>query len=181
MKAGFIPGVLFLLLFAPSMAFTADVLHLKSGEIIPCEIEAITDNIVTFSFQVPGNTSGSAKRTIPAEQVAHVEFGFETGEKAAFSQREEMSSGELQKWWDFHFAHLHRPRARTAAWGIALGNALLREDPESEGKTALALFDRIAARAWSQADVDLARQGRLRSLIALGDLETAMAEPQPKV
>jgi len=150
-----------------------DVLHLQNGAKVVCEIEALTDNIVTFSFQVG---EGTGKRTLPTDQVAHVEFGFETGEEEDFREREELSADELERWWDFHFAHLHRPRSRTAAWGLALGNALLREDPESKGKEALALFDRIAERAWSQGDIDLARQGRLRSLIALGELDTAMGE-----
>jgi hypothetical protein len=150
-----------------------DVLHFKNGTVLPCEIEALTDNIVTFTFQVG---EGKGKRTLPVEQISHVVFGFETGEEADFREREELSSDELENWWDFHFAHLDRPRSRTAAWGIALGHALLREDPESKGKEALALFDRISGRAWSEEDVALAKQGRLRALIALGELETAMGE-----
>lgn len=158
---------------AGSVSAAEDVLHFKNGTVLPCEIEALTDNIVTFSFQVG---EGRGKRTLPSDQVAHVEFGFETGEEADFREREDLSSDELENWWDFHFAHLHRPRSRTAAWGIALGSALLREDPDSRAKEALALFDRIAGRAWSDEDVALAKQGRLRALIALGELQIAMGE-----
>lgn len=158
---------------------SGDVVHLKTGEVIPCEIEALTDNIVTFSFSVSaGTAAGSAKRTLPMDQVSHVVFGFEPGEEIAFAARDTLSVEELEGWWDLHFAHLHRPRSRTAAWGIALGNARLRAGGESETKDALALFDRILSRAWSQADLDQAKQGRLWALIALGDLETAMGEAQ---
>lgn len=169
----------FLVVSGGCAAASEDVIHLKTGEVIAGTIEALTDNIVTFTFRVGnGAAAGSAKRTIQAGQVAHVEFGFEAGEEEALRRRDTLASAELEKWWDFHFAHLHRPRSRTAVWGIALGNALLREGEESEAREALALFDRIAGRAWSQKDVDLAKQGRLRALIALGDLDTAMGEAQ---
>jgi len=150
---------------------------LESGESIVCDIEALTDNIVTFSLPpAPGATAGSAKRTLRMNTVSHVVFGFEKGEEDTFAQRDKLDSALLETWWNFHFAHLHRPRSRTAAWGNALASALLREEPESNAKRALALSDRIIARAWSEDDVAAAKQGRLEALIALGDLETAMGE-----
>lgn len=161
-------------LVAPAQS--QDVIHLKTGESSICEIEAVTDNIVVFLMSGPGG--GSAKRTIPMERVDYLEFGFETGEKAVFDDLENISAEILESWWEFHFSNLHRPRSRTASYGIAFGNALVKEAPATGTARALSVFDRIIERAWSDEDKSLARQGRLRALIASGELETAVGEAQ---
>lgn len=154
-----------------------DVVHLKTGESAACTVTAITDNIVTFTLPtVEGVAGGSARRTLSMDRVAYVEFGFQPGEESVFQGRDQLGVEILEKWWNFHFGNLHRPRSRTAAYGNALGNALLREDGEGRHRRALALFDRIMERAWSPEDVAAANQGRLRALIAVGDLETAVKE-----
>lgn len=171
------PALLLLATSPLAVAADEDVIVFENGDSVVCRIEALTDNIATFRLPpVPGVAGGSARRTVSTDQVSHVLFGFVEGEERAFEKRGELGSETLATWWDYHFAHLHRPRSRTAAWGVALGEALLREDPEENGREALALFDRIIERAWSEDDVALAEQGRLRALIALGDLETAMGE-----
>jgi len=157
-------------------AQSQDVIHLKTGESSACEIEAVTDNIVVFLMRGPGG--GTAKRTLPMERVDFIEFGFETGEEAVFNDLENISAEILESWWEFHFSNLHRPRSRAGVYGIAFGNALLRENPEVGAARALSVFDRIIERAWADHDKSLARQGRLRALIASGELETAVGEAQ---
>ncbi|MEX2580617.1 MAG: hypothetical protein WD342_16290 [Verrucomicrobiales bacterium] len=154
-----------------------DVIHLKSGDPVHCEIEALTDNIVSFALRSSAGTAGgTARRTIPAEQVDYVAFGFEPGEEAVFRRLDEADAATLDEWWGFHFGDLHRPRSRTASYGVALGGALIEEESESARRRGLELFDRVIERAWSAKDVAAAKQGRLRALIALGDLETATKE-----
>lgn len=154
-----------------------DVVHLETGESVPCRVEALTDNIVTFSLLTSGGPAGgSAKRTLPADRVSRVDFGWADGEAEAFARRGELDAESLEGWWDLHFAHLHRPRSRTAAWGIALAAALLRDEGESGASRALSLCDRIVARAWSSDDIAAARKGRLEALIAKGELDTAVTE-----
>jgi len=160
-----------LLLFG--MVSAADVIHLKNGETITTEIDALTDKIISFSQR---SSVGSASRTLPVEQVEYVEFGFDPGEEGVFQRLETADMATLEKWWNAYFSHLHRPRSRTAAYGIALANALIAQESESSRKRGLALFDRIAARAWSDEDVASAKQGRLQALIILGELETAREE-----
>ena len=155
------------------MVSAADVIHLKNGETITTEIDALTDKIISFSQR---SSVGSASRTLPVEQVEYVEFGFDPGEEGVFQRLETADMATLEKWWNAYFSHLHRPRSRTAAYGIALANALIAQESESSRKRGLALFDRIAARAWSDEDVASAKQGRLQALIILGELETAREE-----
>lgn len=173
--------------FAATGAFLAavgalpaqDIIYLKTGESIACRVDALTDKIVNFSLlSDPGTAGGSARRTVAAGQIEHIEFDFQEGESALFEKRHEATAESLKYWWDSSFSHLHRPRSRTAAYGIAFAEALLRESPETAAGRALSIFDRIIERAWAPADVVLARQGRLRALMALGELETATVEAQ---
>lgn len=161
------------ILLLSGSVLAADVIHLKNGETITTAIDAITDNIVTFSQR---SAVGSASRTLPADQVEYVEFGFEPGEEEVFGQLDSLDAATLEKWWNFHFGHLHRPRSRTAAYGIAFARKLIEEDSESEKNRGLGLFDRIIERAWSEKDIASAEQGRLQALIALGELEDARDE-----
>jgi hypothetical protein len=141
------------LCFLSLNAMSQDVVHLKSGESTVCQIDAITDNIVTYTLpRMRGATQGVARRTLQMEQVDYVEFGFQPGEESVYEGRDQLEAETLEKWWDFYFAHLHRPRSRTAAYGVAFGNALLRKEEARYHREALALFDRIIERAWSPED-----------------------------
>lgn len=154
-----------------------DVVHLKTGESAACTVTAITDNIITYTLPtIRGSRGGLAKRTLQMDRVSHVEWGFRPGEETAWENRDTASVEAAEKWWNEWFASIHRPRARTAGWGIAFGNALLRANRGGSDQRALSLFDRIIERAWSEDDVASAKQGRLRALIAIGDLETAVKE-----
>jgi len=161
----------------PSPLAAQDLVVLKTGESAAAVIETVTDNILTFALvSNVGPAGGTARRTVPMEQVDYLEWEFEPGEEAAYEGRADLGAAALQEWWDHHFAHLHRPRSRAAAFGNALGRALLREGETRAAERALGLFDRIADRAWSPADAEDARRGRLEALIALGDLVTATEE-----
>ena len=157
--------------------FGQDVIVLKNGQYAACEIEALTDNILTFTLiQQGANQGGVARRTINTSEVAYVEFDFEPGEEEAFAAKETLDMESVEAWWNHHFAHLHRPRSRTGAWGIALGYALLDKDVDLYGSRALQLFERIADRAWSEIDIAAAKRGQLHALMALGELERAITE-----
>ncbi len=162
---------------ACGVTFSQDVIYLKTGESLACQVDDLTDNIVNFSLlPSAGTAGGSARRTIPADLVAYVELAFKPGEEAFFADREKATAEQLKGWWEFHFPHLHRPRSRAAAYGLAFAHALVREEPVTGVDRALSLFDRIIARAWSEEDVAAAKHGRLNALMAKGDLETATVE-----
>ena len=162
-----------------SIATGEDVIYLKTGESAICRIDAITPKITNFTLLTdPGPAKGSARRTVATDRVEYFVFGFKPGEEEVFKNRRKENSEVLEKWWNTWFAHLSRRRSRTAAFGNAFGHALLREDPDSNAQRTLALFDRIMERAWSEDDFAAAKQGRLRALMAMGDLETATHEAQ---
>ena len=74
--------ILFLMaLFAVVESRGRDVIVLKNGQYAACEIEALTDNIVTFTVhQREGDGGGVTRRTIKTSEVDYVEFDFEPGE-----------------------------------------------------------------------------------------------------
>ncbi|MEM7698868.1 MAG: hypothetical protein AAF236_10730 [Verrucomicrobiota bacterium] len=171
--------LLALLTLAPSLlsAQNYDVVHFPDGEPVVCRIEGATDNIVAVSFpgrEAPGG--GPLKRTFPADQVSHIEWGFAEGEQIVFENLERANAESLEFWWNHHFSHLHRPRSRTAAYGIAFGDRLIRNDSEAIRKRGLGIFNRVIEKAWSEKDIADAKKGRLRALMSLGQLEQARTE-----
>jgi len=163
------------LCFATSLA-AQDFVVMKSGETLACRIDDLTDAIVNVTVPGAAGSPGSAKRSLAAAQVERIEFGFRPGEEALFGKRGSATAAELKPWWDLWFPHLHRPSSRSGGWGVAYGNALVREGGAIGAEKALSLFDHLIAKAWSPTDKTAARQGRLQSLIAKGDLATATAE-----
>jgi len=161
--------------FATSLA-AQDLVVMKSGETLACRIDDLTDAIVNVTVPGAAGAPGSAKRTLAATQVERIEFGFRPGEEVLFEKRGSATAAELKPWWDLWFPHLHRPSSRSGAWGVAYGNALVREGGASGAEKAISLFDHLIAKAWSPQDKTAAKQGRLQSLIAKGDLATATAE-----
>lgn len=171
--------VILLCSFVVTVAGADDVIYLKTGESTVCRIDAITPKITNFTLlSDPGPAKGSARRTVATDRIDYFVFGFKPGEEVVFNNRRKESAEVLEKWWNTWFAHLGRRRSRTAAFGNAFGHALLREDPDIHSNRALSVFDRVIARAWSEHDVAEAKQGRLRALMAMGDLETATHEAQ---
>ena len=164
--------------FPLRFATASDVIYLSNEQAIQCKIEAITDNIVTYITEVrlPNGQTGIAKRTIPASQVKFVDFGPIPGELDLIENLYSATAKEIDEIWDKKFGNLHRPRNNAGKIGIALGHALLRDDREFQWKRALDLFDLIREKAWDDESKKAARQGRLKSLIRLGEIETAIVE-----
>ncbi len=151
-------------------AFALDVVHLKDGRVLRCHIKAVTDNILSYTLAT------EELRTIQMDGVDYIDFGFSEGEEPFFRELTKASENALKNAWDAQYGSLHRPRSRTAKYGIAYADALLKNDREYSQKTALEIFDLILDRAWLEEDKATARQGRLRALIRLGDLDRAFKD-----
>ncbi len=166
-------------LFAASIVLTSlhadDEIHLKNGESAEVKLEAVTENIVTFIIDSP---RGPSKRTIQLDTVDFILWGYGVGEESVFSNLESASREVVEKLWNEYFPHLHRPRSRTARYGIVFADRLLETEREQDWKRGLGIFDRIIEKAWSGDDKDSAKQGRLRALIRLGQWEQAKSEAE---
>ncbi len=157
---------------ATSNAFALDVVHFKNGKILKCKIDAVTDNILNYYTTV----SSAGLRTIQMKDVEYIDFGFSEGEEVFFSNLEQASTEALKNAWTTQYGNLHRPRSRTAKYGLAYADALLKEESEFSQKTALDIFDRVGKKAWLESDRATAYQGHLRALIRLGELDRALKD-----
>ena len=165
-------------IFLATSSHALDVIHLPDGQSIQCRIDAITDNIVTYSTSVrlPNGRTGTSQRTIPADRVKFIDFGPIPGEKELMAKLGTATVEEIDLIWDKKYRNLHRPKSNTGTIGIALGNALLKKENDFHWKRALELFGIIHKEAWDQGSKNAAKQGRLKTLIRLGELETAITE-----
>ncbi|MCB1090956.1 MAG: hypothetical protein KDL87_05470 [Verrucomicrobiae bacterium] len=161
-----------------SLARGEDVLHLKDGTVVRCEIQAITDNILTYktTIDLGGGRTASAQPTVPTSTVDYIEFGPLPGETELMASPQSADPKALEKVWDETSKHLHRPRSNAGAIGLAYADRLLRLPESFQWDFALTVFDRIRERDWNPAHRDEARKGRLRALIQLGRLKEATAE-----
>ncbi len=155
-----------------------DVLHLKDGKVIRCEITAITDNVLSYKTTIDlGNgRTASAEPTISPEAVDFIEFGPLPGEAEILADPEGASLDAIQKLWDEESRHLHRPRSNAGEIGLLYGIRLLAEPDDFQWRFAMAVFDRILERDWNTEHHAPAKSGRLRALIQLGRLDEAIAE-----
>ena len=155
-----------------------DAVHLKNGETLDCRIEAITDNILTYqtSVDLGGGRSATARRTISPDFVDFIEFAALPGESENLADPGALDLKKIEAVWFEISRHLHRPRSNAGRIGLAYANALLNSEKEYEWDQALALFDRIREQDWNPENHQAAFQGRLRTLIQIGDLETALHE-----
>ncbi len=171
-------AILTLLLLANATIVAGqDLVVGKGGETMRGRIEVLTDRLVTIRLSggegVPG---ASALRRWPADQVDWIEFGFTPGEEEVFARRSTQTAETLKPWWERDFAHLHRPRSRAPAWGLAYAEALLREENPRSAERAIAVCDLLLQRAWSTEVVRAAKRARLQARLLVGQLDQAVDE-----
>ena len=67
-----VPGILLAFFVILSSGRAEDVLHLKNGRVVRCEIVAITDNVLTYktTIDIGGGRTASAQPTIPSSRAA---------------------------------------------------------------------------------------------------------------
>ena len=159
-------------------ARTEDVLYLKDGKVIRCEITAITDNVLRYKTTIDlGNgRTASAEPTISPEAVDYIEFGPVEGEEAILAAPESATLEDVRHLWDEVSRHLHRPRSNAGRIGLLYGNRLLDQPEEFRWNSAISVFDRILERDWNDENHLGAKTGRLKAMIQLGRLDEAISE-----
>lgn len=173
------PLALLAALALPAVSARAeDVLYLKDGTRVRCEIVAITDNILTYktTIDLGGGRLGSSQPTIPTPAVDYIEFGPLPGETELMAAPDRADPKALQALWDEKAKHLHRPRSNAGAIGLAYADRLLAQPEKFQWDFALSIYDRLLERDWDPERRKAARTGRLRALIRAGDLGQATAE-----
>ncbi|MCB1235202.1 MAG: hypothetical protein KDM91_09040 [Verrucomicrobiae bacterium] len=162
-------------LAAPATGLRAqDVLHLKTGQTVPCAIEAVTDNIVTF--RLPGMAKNAPPRSAKMEAVEFIEFAPLPGEAKVLADPAKAPPETLEKLWTDKSRLLGRPRSNAGALGVLHARALLRGDDPLFWQRAIVICDRVRERDWDEKVRHDARETRVQALIRLERFDEARKE-----
>lgn len=148
-----------------------DTIFLSNGERRAGRVTGV--DAQGFAFEVPlvpGQPPAVVK--IPRASVTQIEFAPDDARDATIARGAASQVAALwQRWEPF----LTIPRSPAARVGVRHGALLLEA---KDAKTARELFARIEREAWNQDDRMAAKNGRLRAMIALGEVKDALAEAQ---
>ena len=132
-----------------------------------------------FRLEVPlaGSVNGApvfASVTIPREGVVQIEFGpDEARERKLKDPKDITEMAALWKQWE---PFLGVPKSPAGRIGSIYGDMLLQTRTPENAQAALVLFTLIEASAWAQDSRMLAKQGRLRAMIATGNAAAAVKD-----
>ncbi|MEM8956000.1 MAG: hypothetical protein AAGD22_17725 [Verrucomicrobiota bacterium] len=159
--------------FAGSV-WAVDVIHLKEGEPIPCEILELSDNNVRIkvTISVAGGEAFSTK-VVPMASVAFIDFEPEAGEEFLLESGGVEDVGEIEGIWEAKRENLHRRNSNAGEVGLKLAELLVERGSMEDGK---ALYERVETGDWDEKRRGRARQGRLRVLLAMGEVDAAVKE-----
>jgi tetratricopeptide (TPR) repeat protein len=163
-----------------SAAIAEDVVHIKDHDPVEGEIQFINEEKVTLKTTIelaPGQF-GSRTVDIAAKFIDFIEFEPLPGETEILADPAAADLSALEALWDAKRVHLGRPRSNAGQVAMAYAERLLEVDSEIQRQTAHEIFEKVEKNDWNRENEQLAKQGRLRALIALGQIEEAIGEAE---
>ena len=161
-----------------------DVLILKNGDRRAGDIASADENVirlrVSLNADAPGTppapSSAMATVSIPRSDVVSIEFRSDPALEARLRTPSTTTIYELEAHWKKHEPWLPTARSPAGAIGCSFGNALLATGDSDKADRALELFTLIEEKSWSNEDKALAKQGRLRAMVATGRASEAIEQ-----
>jgi hypothetical protein len=161
-------------LLATTLAATAqDVLFLKngdrrSGEIISANETTIRLRVSLGGPDMPGAATAMATLGIPRADIDAIEFKADQAREERLRCATPDRIAELEADWKRQEPWIGFPRSQAGVIGCKLGELLLLTKNPSQASAALELFTLIEKNSWNDEDKGLAKQGRLRAMVATG-------------
>lgn len=156
-----------------------DTLFLEGGKTRVGKILAVDAKNFRLEVALSGSVNGApvfASVTIPREGVVQIEFGPDDARERKLKEAKDIAEiAELWKQWE---PFLGVPKSPAGRIGTIYGDRLLLTRTPENAQSALALFTRIEASAWGEDSRMLAKQGRLRAMIATGNAAAAVKDAQ---
>lgn len=163
------------------LAHAEDVLFMRSGEKRTGVLQEV--DAKQFRLQVPlpalpgaSGPAAFASVSIPRADVESITFAPDPALDQLLSSPQPTNVPELQARWTKSLPWLSIPRSPAAKIGNTLGDVLLRANDPAKAAAALALFNQIESAAWDDTDKMVAKQGRLRAMVATGNAKDAIHE-----
>lgn len=154
-----------------------DVLFLRNGP--PRAGRSVERDGTVFRLSVPlipGQPP--AKVTIPAEEVERIEFADDPAREAFLRGEADQDVIAAARWWGANERFTNQPNSPAPAIGRRYADLLLAHENPLFRQRALEIYTRLEQEAWSPTERALARQGRLRAMIATGRAAEAVEEAQ---
>ncbi len=174
------------LLMADSHAQTPlglDTLFMASGEKSVGKLAGFDAQIYRLQKSLsplPGAPAGAAPIfatvTIPRVNVVHIEFGPDEDRDKKLKEATPAQLTEIEALWKQFEPWLPIAKSPAGDIGVVYGDLLLRSGDPANAQKALALFARIEKESWDETDTVLAKQGRLRAMVATGSAKEAVVE-----
>lgn len=162
-----LPTILFLSTVMLVSGFAEDVVMMKDGNALEGEILGLNKDFVTLKIR---GEIGSSTSRIAYQNVEYIEFTPLEGEKEA------NDVDALEGIWEQKQKYLSQPRSNAGYFGLAFAEKLLESSNKFRQERAQGIFEMVEAKDWNTENHPRAKQGRLRSMIALGAIKEAMSE-----
>ncbi len=169
-----------LVLAALLASLPADTVHFVNGFREPLEGEITSFQeagiVVRGTVTLSGGQKASSTEQIPWNAIDHLMFSPLPGETTLLSNPGAAGLKDLEELWMAKLPHLKRPRSNAGDVGILFAERLLTLESEYPWERAMGIFTSIDRDDWNPATRARAKQGRLRTLIALGRIQEATRE-----
>tara|TARA_R110002096_G_scaffold292391_1_gene486900 strand:+ start:6718 stop:7587 length:870 start_codon:yes stop_codon:yes gene_type:complete len=165
MKVPFI--ILSLCLALSDDGVAEDLIMLKNGNALEGELLSLSDEYATLRIR---GEVGSSTGRIAYRNIDYIEFSAIPGEDTA------SDVDSLEKIWEQKQKLLSQPRSNAGEIGLSFAEKLLETSNKFTQERALGIFALIEEKDWNTENHPRAKQGRLRSMIALGSINEAMSE-----
>lgn len=175
--------LLSIVLFVTTALHAEDVLFLNNGEKRSGQLIGMDEK--SFRLRVslppapgspPGAASPFASTSIPRTSVEHIEFAPDPALQALLKNPTASQLAGIEARWEKVNSWLAVPRSSAARVGNALGDLWIRSGDPVRAVQALELFRKIEKEAWNDSDKMTAKQGRLRAMVATGQVKEAVQE-----
>lgn len=131
-----------------------------------------------FRLQIPPSQPGQPTITVnePRERVIQVEFAPDEAREELLRSATTKDAARVSALWRKFEPYLDVPKSPSGEIGNVHADLLLRTGDPARAAEALELFTRIETKSWDEDDRMLARQGRLRAMVATGRAADAIDE-----
>lgn len=114
--------------------------------------------------------------TIARAEVDRIEFAPDEARDRKVAEATVAQLPEIELLWKKSEPWLGLPKSPADTIGLAYGDLLLRTGDPANATKALALFRQIESHTWNNDNLMLAKQGRLRAMVATGNAKDAVKE-----
>ncbi len=162
--------------FSPA-AHAQDTLFFADGKTRVGKIVSVDPKNFRLEVPLSGSANGVpvfASVTIPREDVVQIEFGPDEARERKIRESKDLQ--EIAALWKQWEPFLGVPKSPAGRIGNLYGDLLLQTRTDANAQAALALFTRIESSSWAQDSRMLAKQGRLRAMIATGNAAAAIKD-----